>query len=87
MKPILPLSACLLLCACVSASPEWDARFGDAARQARASQTIDPAASTRNVAQPAIDGKATAGAQTKYATSYDYAVKEAKQPALTIVDK
>jgi hypothetical protein len=78
------VAACTTLAACVATAPEWDARFGDAARQARALQVIDPAAPARNVTQPRIDSKATAGAQTNYATSYGYAVKEQKPPTLTI---
>jgi len=87
MKPTLP-ALCLisaLLVGCVATAPEWNARFGDAARQARAAQVIDPNAPSRNVAAPVIDSKATAGAQTGYATSYGYAVKEVKPPAITLV--
>jgi hypothetical protein len=89
MKPTFYLlaSAVVALSACTSPAPGWDARFGDAVRQVRANQVIDPQASTRNVTPPVIDSKATAGAQTKYSTSYDYAVKEVKQPALVIESK
>jgi hypothetical protein len=31
-----------------TASPEWDARFGDSSRALKAQQLIDPAAPTRN---------------------------------------
>jgi hypothetical protein len=48
-------------------------------------QVIDPAASSRNITGPVIDSKATAGAQTNYATSYGYAIKEVKPPAITLV--
>jgi hypothetical protein len=71
-------------CAAASSSPEWDRRFGDAARQVRAAQVIDPQASQRNKDIQGIDGKAAAGAMKGYAESYGYAVKEAKQPALSI---
>ena len=54
-------------------------------RGARAAQLVDPQASRRNVSPPVADGKATAGAQTGYASSYGYAVKEAKQPPLTVL--
>jgi hypothetical protein len=87
MKPILP-TLCLVaaaLCGCVATAPEWETRFGDAVRQSRAAQVIDPAAPSRNVTAPGADGKATAGALTGYATSYGYAVKEAKQPPLTVL--
>jgi hypothetical protein len=71
-------------CAAASASPEWDSRFGDAARQVRAAQVIDPQASQRNKDVQGIDGKAAAGAMKGYAESYGYAVKEAKQPAVSV---
>lgn len=74
-----------LLCGCVAPAPEWEKRFGDAARQVRAAQIIDLDASSRNTTAPVIDGKATAGAQTGYATSYGYAVKEGKQPPLAVL--
>ena len=82
--PALCLVAAVLS-GCVATAPEWDSRFGDAARQARAAQVIDPDAPRRNVAPPVIDGKATAGAQTGYSASYGYAVKEARQPPLTVL--
>ena len=86
MKSILPVLclASAMLSGCVATSPEWNKNFGDAARQMRAAQTIDVDAPSRNTAQTMIDGKATSGAQTAYATSYGYAVKEAKQPPLTV---
>jgi len=87
MKSALFVLASVALSACTAPAPGWDARFGDSVRQVRSGQVIDPQASARNVAPPVIDSKATAGAQTKYATSYDYAVKEVKQPALVIDNK
>jgi len=76
---------CTALAGCAATAPQWESRFGDAARQARATQVIDPAASSRNITGPVIDSKATAGAQTNYATSYGYAIKEVKPPAITLV--
>lgn len=85
MKNILLIVAALAssLAGC-STAPEWERNFGDAARQVRAAQTIDPNAPSRNTALAATDGKAAAGAMTKYAESHGYAVKEAKQPVLAI---
>ena len=85
MKTILPIVAILVttLAGCATAQ-EWERNFGDAARQVRAAQTIDPNAPSRNTALAPTDGKAAAGAMTKYAESHGYAVKEAKQPVLTI---
>jgi hypothetical protein len=70
---------------CVATAPQWEAGFGDSVRQMRAAQVLDRNASTRNTAPPVIDSKATAGAQTNYSTSYGYAIKEAKPPAITLV--
>ena len=84
-KPVALCLSCVVLAGCVATAPEWDSRFGDATRQARALQVIDTAAPTRNVTGPVIDSKATAGAQTGYATSYGYAIKEVKPPAITLI--
>ncbi len=87
MKSTLPtlFLVAALLCGCAATAPEWSKNFGDAARQLRAAQTIDLEAPSRNTTAPVIDGKATSGAQTGYATSYGYAVKEARQPPLTVL--
>ena len=81
---ILVLS-CVGLGGCVATAPQWEAGFGDSTRQVHAAQVLDRNATTRNTAPPVIDSKATAGAQTNYSTSYGYAVKEAKPPAITLV--
>ena len=86
MKLTLP-TLCLvaaLLSGCVATAPEWNSRFGDASRQARAAQVIDPDAPTRNTALGSTDGKAVAGMQNAYAEKFGYGVKEAKQPTLVI---
>lgn len=77
------LAACLAGCA--NTAPEWESRFGDAARQARALQVIDPAAPSRGGGPEVADGKAVAGAQKAYAKSYGYQVEEPKQPALPVI--
>jgi hypothetical protein len=69
---------------CANTAPEWEGSFGDASRQLRAGQVIDPAASSRNTGPGLTDGKAAAGAQKSYSESFGYAVKETAQPALTI---
>jgi hypothetical protein len=86
MKLILVTVAALAPClaGCVSTAPEWERNFGDASRQARAKQVIDPDAPSRNTGMPSTDGKAVAGAQKAYADSYGYAVKEVKPPSLAI---
>lgn len=87
MKPsyliLAALAACLVGCA--ATAPEWESRFGDAARQARALQVIDPGAPSRSAGPGLADGKAVAGAQKAYAKSYGYAVEEPKQAALPVI--
>jgi len=86
MKTVLSIVATLAttLAGCTSTAPAWERSFGDAARQARALQVIDPGAPSRNTVLAPTDGKAAAGAMTKYAESHGYAVKEGKQPVLSI---
>jgi len=76
--------AAAALSACAQTAPNWESRFGDAARQAVASQVIDPAAPSRNLGLARTDGKAASGAMKGYADSFGYAVKEAKQPEIAI---
>ena len=50
---VLALAGCA-----ATASPDWDARFGDSARALAAQQLIDPGASARNAQTTArIDGR------------------------------
>ncbi|HSI58041.1 MAG TPA: hypothetical protein VLA16_10810 [Ideonella sp.] len=67
------LAACLLAlggCA-ATASPDWDARFGDRLRVLQAQQLIDPAAPTRNAqASAPTDGRTTREAMERHVESY-----------------
>ena len=86
MKTTLVMIAALLpwIGGCVNTAPAWEGSFGDASRQMRAAQVIDPAAPTRNTGLGLTDGKAAAGAQKAYADSYGYAVKETASQPLSI---
>lgn len=54
-----------------SASPQWDATFGDSARTLSAQQVLDPAAPTRNGQKnPAVDGRTTREAIAQQTESY-----------------
>lgn len=77
------VAACLAGCA--NTAPEWESRFGDAARQVRALQVVDPGAPSRNRGAALADGKAVSGAQKAYEKSYGYAVEEPKQSALPVI--
>jgi hypothetical protein len=58
------------LTGCVATSPDWDARFGEAARTIAAQQVIDPDASRNADPVAGIDGKAAQGAMREYAKSF-----------------
>ncbi|HYD77930.1 hypothetical protein [Ramlibacter sp.] len=63
--------ACMLLaallggCANNSITPNWDARFGDAVREARQRHTLNPAAGT-DTRPVAVDGTAAREAVERY---------------------
>lgn len=59
-----------LLTACASSTPVLDANFGNAVRQARAAQTLNPNASANQDPVLGIDGKAGAAAQDRYQESF-----------------
>lgn len=69
MRPIIPLAAAILLAGC-SSSPRYDARFGDAVRQARLAQTIDPQAGRNPDPVAGLDGKSALEAQKRYHDSF-----------------
>ncbi|MCK0510441.1 pilus assembly protein [Aromatoleum buckelii] len=62
--------AALALTGCVATSPNWDSRFGEAARTTAAQQIIFPEASKNTDPVAGIDGKAAQGAMGEYAKSY-----------------
>jgi hypothetical protein len=59
-----------LLTACASTTPVVDANFGNAVRQARAAQTLNPNASANRDPVLGIDGQAGAAAQDRYHDSF-----------------
>lgn len=83
-KPLALMLCSLLLGTGCSSTPQWDARFGDSLRQARAQQTIDPDAANRAAAANGVDGKAAVGALKTYAESYGYAVREPRPAAVLL---
>jgi len=73
MNGISSLTAVLtsaVLYGCVATSPQWDARFGDAARTVAAQQIIFPEASRNADPVAGIDGKAAQGALGEYGKSF-----------------
>ena len=71
MKPvfIVVLLACLNA-GCVSRTPRWDARFGDATRAAFAQQILHPEAARDGRPVSGIDGQAAVTAQQRYQKSF-----------------
>jgi len=65
----VPLAA-LALTGCVATSPNWDSRFGEAARVTAAQQIVFPDASKNTDPVAGIDGKAAQGAMGEYAKSF-----------------
>lgn len=64
------LGGATLLAGCVSTTPALDATFGDAVRQARAAQTLNPNASANRDPVMGVDGKAGSAAQDRYHESF-----------------
>jgi hypothetical protein len=70
LRPAFLLAATGLLAACASTTPQLDAVFGDAVREARTAQTLNPKASENTDPVLGIDGKAGAAAQQRYQESF-----------------
>lgn len=66
----LGLGASLLMAACSSTTPQLDASFGKALREARANQTLNPRASDNKDPVLGIDGQAGVAAQQRYQESF-----------------
>lgn len=64
------LGGVALLAGCVSTTPVMDSKFGDAVRQARTTQTLNPNASANRDPVLGIDGKAGSAAQERYQESF-----------------
>jgi len=56
--------------ACVQTTPNFDSRFGQSARGAIASQTLNPAASANRATVMGVDGTAALGAQKRYENAF-----------------
>jgi hypothetical protein len=68
---VLTTATCaILLAGCASTTPVLDANFGDAVRQARVVQTLNPNASANRDPVLGIDGQAGAAAQDRYQESF-----------------
>ena len=73
------------LSGCAETTPELDARYGDAVRNLRAQQTLDPQAGERNALRPMVlDGKAARAVMDNYRDSYRVPPSEARSPQTVI---
>ncbi|NIA00042.1 hypothetical protein [Massilia sp. CCM 8734] len=81
-KPIFcaVLAALAALAGCATA-PSYDARFGDAVRQARSAMTIDPQAGAAPGAAGGIDGQAAREAMARYQDSF-----KTPPPVITVIN-
>lgn len=59
-----------LMAGCASNTPNYDAKFGDAVRAARQSQTLNPGAPANQDPVLGLDGKAAANALERYQDSF-----------------
>ena len=75
---IIPILARVGLCCglgtalagCMTTTPVYDTRFGDAVRTVRAMQILNPDASLNNDPVTGIDGRAATAAMDRYNTSF-----------------
>jgi hypothetical protein len=58
------------LAGCMTSTPIYDTRFGEAVRTARVMQTLNPVASLNNDPVDGIDGRAATAAMDRYNTSF-----------------
>lgn len=69
------------LCGACSTTPNFDARFGDAVRQARLAQTIDPNAGAKHGQALGIDATSAMEAQKRYHDSF-----KAPPPVVNVIN-
>jgi hypothetical protein len=79
-KLAIPILLCLAM-GCSTATPNYDARFGEAVRQARHAMTINPDAGKNADAATGMDGKAATHAMTQYENSF-----KAPPPVVNVIN-
>ena len=70
----------LLVAACASPTPQLDQRFGNAVREARVQQTLDPQAATKARPAATVDGVAADESVHRFRESF-----KAPQPTFVII--
>ncbi|WP_334189095.1 hypothetical protein [Noviherbaspirillum sp.] len=71
----------VLIAGCASVTPHYDARFGDAVRQAKANMTINPEAGKNPDPVAGMDGKAARDAVILYQKSF-----QSPPPAVNVIN-
>lgn len=66
----LLLAAAGALAGCASSTPHYDARFGDAVRQARLAQTLNPGAGQAMAPPPTMEGRTAREVSERYQESF-----------------
>jgi uncharacterized lipoprotein len=82
MNKSLALAMLALLAGCaVSPTPNYDARFGDAVREARQRMTLNPNAGSNPVAVTGMDGRASRESIVRYQDSF-----KAPPPVVNVIN-
>lgn len=81
MTRIFVLIAASLLAGCASVTPNYDARFGDALREAKLKMTINPDAGRSSDNTVGLDGRAAKEAITVYQGTF-----KAPPPAVNVIN-
>lgn len=69
-KLLIGFVATFLAGCAVPTTPNYDAKFGEAVRQARQMQTLNPDAGSKPVVAVSMDGKASTEAMVRYHDSF-----------------
>jgi hypothetical protein len=80
MNKLTCCAALAVLAGCTT-TPDYDARFGDAVRQAKSAMTIDPNASANRDPVAGIDGQAAREAIARYQNSF-----KAPPPVVNVIN-
>ena len=81
MNKLMCCAALAVLAGCASTTPNYDARFGDAVRQARTAMTVNPGAQASQDPAAGIDGQAAKEAVGRYHDSF-----KAPPPVVNVIN-
>jgi hypothetical protein len=80
-KTSVGIAAAVVLAGCASATPKYDARFGDAVRNAKQATIVNPSAGANPDPVAGLDGKAARDAVLLYQGSF-----KAPPPAVNVIN-